>query len=95
MKVNIQPTLENEFVKIVPLNKNDFEVPRFARNDDNDLFLELENARNDKEKFGFGDESVKMLREPQHGETPIQNKRFQVLGRIDHSDIRGCSLLIS
>jgi RimJ/RimL family protein N-acetyltransferase len=26
MKVNIQPTLENEFVKIVPLNKNDFEV---------------------------------------------------------------------
>jgi len=23
---NIQPTLENEFVKIVPLNKNDFEV---------------------------------------------------------------------
>ncbi len=23
---NIQPTLENEFVKIVPLNENDFEV---------------------------------------------------------------------
>ena len=29
------------------------EFPRFARNDNNDLFLELENARNDKEKFGF------------------------------------------
>ena len=25
----------------------------------------------------------------------IQNGKFQVLGRIDHSDIRGCSLLIS
>lgn len=25
----------------------------------------------------------------------IKNGRFQVLGRIDHSDIRGCSLLIS
>ncbi len=25
----------------------------------------------------------------------IQNGKFQVLGRIDHSDIRGCSLLVS
>ncbi|MCW3159971.1 LuxE/PaaK family acyltransferase [Chryseobacterium oryctis] len=25
----------------------------------------------------------------------IQGKKFQVLGRIDHSDIRGCSLLVS
>lgn len=25
----------------------------------------------------------------------IQNSKFQVLGRIDHSDIRGCSLLVS
>lgn len=25
----------------------------------------------------------------------IQNEKFQVLGRIDHSDIRGCSLLVS
>lgn len=25
----------------------------------------------------------------------IQNDKFQVLGRIDHSDIRGCSLLVS
>ena len=84
-----------EILRDAQNDKNDFEVPRFARNDDNDLFLELENARNDKEKFGFEDESVKMLREPQHGKTPIQNKRFQVLGRIDHSDIRGCSLLVS
>jgi len=27
--------------------------------------------------------------------TEIANNRFQVLGRIDHSDIRGCSLLVS
>jgi hypothetical protein len=26
---------------------------------------------------------------------PIQNPKFEILGRIDHSDIRGCSLLIS
>lgn len=25
----------------------------------------------------------------------IQDGKFQVLGRIDHSDIRGCSLLVS
>jgi hypothetical protein len=25
----------------------------------------------------------------------FENEKFQVLGRIDHSDIRGCSLLVS
>ena len=25
----------------------------------------------------------------------VENGKFQVLGRIDHSDIRGCSLLVS
>jgi hypothetical protein len=29
------------------------------------------------------------------GLTEINSRKFQVLGRIDHSDIRGCSLLVS
>ncbi len=60
---------------------NDFEVPLYARND--------------KGKLSFGNESVNMLQEPQHDKSLIQKSRFQVLGRIDHSDIRGCSLLVS
>lgn len=31
----------------------------------------------------------------QRNDKKIQNHAFQVLGRIDHSDIRGCSLLVS
>ncbi|MGC4128619.1 MAG: acyl transferase [Bergeyella sp.] len=30
-----------------------------------------------------------------HENTNLQKNKFQVLGRIDHSDIRGCSLLVS
>ena len=66
---------------------SDSEVPRDARNDKEVSKIE--------EKNGFEDELVNMLREPQHDKISILNKKFQVLGRIDHSDIRGCSLLVS
>ena len=37
----------------------------------------------------------KILSKNDHQQTEIDNQKFQVLGRIDHSDIRGCSLLVS
>lgn len=37
----------------------------------------------------------KILQQAQDGNSEILGNKFQVLGRIDHSDIRGCSLLVS
>lgn len=48
--------------------------------------LMLRQAQHDKDE-------AQMLRQIQHDH--LQTPKFQVLGRIDHSDIRGCSLLVS
>ncbi len=80
---------------------SDFEVPRFARNDNSGLFLEVGNARNDSQR---NEEALQETKDSslhsqahfvQNDKMRTQIRKFQVLGRIDHSDIRGCSLLVS
>lgn len=85
------------FIATQDLGKIVNEIPREASNDDV-ILREPQHGIQDpnclKGQHNIGESNYKNP-ESKSDYNTSQNRKFQVLGRIDHSDIRGCSLLVS